>query len=60
MSLLCAMTGMARGLTLAALVCSPLLAVQNVRAGHENIIEGQYERSSGAGLVLMVSLRRAR
>ncbi|SEB92736.1 hypothetical protein SAMN05216452_3708 [Nitratireductor aquibiodomus] len=53
-------TNMARGLMFAALIGSPLLAVQNVRAGNENIIEGDYERSSGAGLVLMVSLKRSR
>ncbi|MCR4267452.1 hypothetical protein [Nitratireductor sp. ZSWI3] len=51
---------LAKGLALAAVVASPLIAVQNVRAGHENIIEGHYEKSSGAGLVLMVSLKRAR
>ncbi|WP_367715318.1 hypothetical protein AB2N04_15330 [Nitratireductor sp. GISD-1A_MAKvit] len=53
-------THMAKGLVFAMLVGSPLLAVQNVRASNENIIEGEYEGSSGAGLVLMVSLRRSR
>ncbi len=54
------MTHMAKGLMFAMLIGSPLLAVQNVRAGDENIIEGRYDRSSGAGLVLMVSLQRSR
>ncbi|WP_295813567.1 hypothetical protein [uncultured Nitratireductor sp.] len=54
------MTHMAKGLMFAILVGSPLLAVQNVRASNENIIEGHYERSNGAGLVLMVSLKRSR
>ena len=49
-----------KGVAVAVVVSSPLLAVQNVRAGHENIIEGRYEMPSGAGFVLMVSLKRAR
>ncbi|WP_157384590.1 hypothetical protein [Nitratireductor soli] len=55
-----ALIQMAKGLAVAVVISSPLLAVQNVRAGHENIIEGHYEKSSGAGFVLMVSLKRAR
>ncbi|WP_157188140.1 hypothetical protein [Nitratireductor pacificus] len=55
-----ALMQLAKGLAVAAVVSSPLLAVQNVRAGHESIIEGDYSRSSGAGFVLMVSLKRAR
>lgn len=38
----------------------PLMAMEGVRAGDQNIIEGTYQKSSGAGLVLMVSLQRAR
>lgn len=55
-----AIAHLTRGLILATLVLSPLLAVQTVRAGHENVIEGDYDSPKAAGLVLMVSLRRAR
>lgn len=51
---------LAKALAVAAVVSSPLMAVQNVRAGNENVIEGRYDKSSGAGFVLMVSLKRAR
>lgn len=46
-------------IALACMVSIPLAAVGTVRAGNENIIEGSYKKSSGAGFVLMVSLRRA-
>ncbi|UUP18955.1 hypothetical protein [Nitratireductor thuwali] len=46
-------------IALACMVSIPLAAVGTVRAGNENIIEGTYQKSSGAGFVLMVSLQRA-
>lgn len=49
-----------RALLLASVMVLPLMAMQGVRAGDQNIIEGAYKKSSGAGFVLMVSLRRAR
>lgn len=49
-----------RALLLAMLVSTPLIAAQNVSAGHANIIEGRYEKPRGAGFVIMMSLRRAR
>ncbi|WP_265515639.1 hypothetical protein [Nitratireductor luteus] len=48
-----------RVIALACMVSVPLAAVSSVRAGNENIIEGSYKKPSGAGFVLMVSLRRA-
>jgi len=38
----------------------PLMAMDRVRAGSDNIIVDNQRMSSGAGLVLMVSLQRAR
>ncbi|MCT8991603.1 hypothetical protein NYR54_15095 [Chelativorans sp. SCAU2101] len=38
----------------------PLMAMDGVRAGSDNIIVDNQRMSSGAGLVLMVSLQRAR
>jgi hypothetical protein len=44
-------------LTLALFV--PMIAMQQVQAGASTIIENTYNRSSGAGLVIVVSLQRA-
>ncbi|TKT81263.1 hypothetical protein [Aquamicrobium sp. LC103] len=44
---------------LVAVLGAPLLAVQKVEAGATSIIEGVHKRSSGAGLVIVVSLQRA-
>lgn len=49
-----------RALILLSLIILPLTAVKTVRAGDENIIVSDHKTSSGAGLVLMVSLKRAR
>lgn len=48
-----------RALMLLSLLALPLMAVNTVRAGDQNIIVSDHEMSSGAGLVLMVSLKRA-
>lgn len=49
-----------RATLLLSLVVVPAMAMEGMRAGDENVIEGSYKASSGAGLVLMISLRRAR
>ncbi len=49
-----------KALIVASLFIAPLMAMETVRAGDEHILEGTYKKSSGAGLVLMVSLQRAR
>lgn len=49
-----------RALVLAAVLGTPLFAMQSVRASNDNVLEGIYEKSNGAGLVLMVSLQRSR
>ena len=38
---------------------APMFAMQQVQAGTSTIIEDTYKRSSGAGLVILVSLQRA-
>lgn len=48
-----------KALLLALVVSAPLIASQHVRAGTENIVEGLNTYSNGAGLVLVVSLKRA-
>ena len=45
---------------LAMVMWLPLMAMDGVRAGSENIIVDTQRMSSGAGFVLMVSLQRAR
>lgn len=49
-----------KALIVASLFIGPLMAIETVRAGDAHIIEGTYKKSSGAGLVLVVSLQRAR
>jgi len=49
----------ARAALLAAAIVTPLLAVQNVNAGSETFIGETPTMSSGAGLVLLVGLRRS-
>lgn len=49
-----------RAFMLLSLVALSLMAVNTVRASDENIIISDHQLSSGAGLVLMVSLKRAR
>ncbi|MCB1453804.1 MAG: hypothetical protein KDJ43_09165 [Rhizobiaceae bacterium] len=48
-----------RAALIAAAVAAPMLAVQNVRAGTSQFIGETPSMSSGAGLVLMVSLQRS-
>ena len=48
-----------RAALLAGIVCAPLLAVQNVNAGTGAFIGEAPTMSSGAGLVLVVGLRRS-
>ena len=49
-----------RAAVIVAALAAPIAVVQNVQAGSESILEGTYEKSSGAGLVIMVSLQRNR
>lgn len=48
-----------RAALLVAMICAPLLAVQNVNAGTDTFIGEAPTMSSGAGLVLVVGLRRS-
>ncbi|MDN2567488.1 hypothetical protein N1F89_14785 [Aquibium sp. A9E412] len=50
-----------KALLIAALIAAPLTAVGQVRGGETaGIIVGEHEKSSGAGLVIIHSLKRAR
>jgi hypothetical protein len=48
-----------RGALLAAVICAPLLAVQNVNASTDTFIGEAPTMSNGAGLVLVFGLRRS-
>lgn len=48
-----------RAALLAAVICAPLLAVQNVNAGTGTFIGEAPTMSNGAGLVLVFGLRRS-
>lgn len=43
---------------LACVLCAPLVAVKSVEASSRTLIGGMHELSSGAGLVLVISLQR--
>jgi hypothetical protein len=48
-----------RALAVMLVVCAPVLAVPSLRAADQSIIEAPTVKKTGAGFVLMVSLRRA-
>ena len=48
-----------RVVLLTAALFAPLIAMQSVQAGSQTIIEDKRPPSSGAGLVLIVSLQRS-
>ena len=48
-----------RAALLATALFLPLMAMHSVQAGSTTVIEDTYKRSSGAGLVLVVSLQRS-
>ncbi|MDZ5698332.1 hypothetical protein [Chelativorans sp. M5D2P16] len=49
-----------RALVFLSLLMLPVIAMGSVHGGEEDIIAGSYKASNGAGLVLVISLKRAR
>ncbi len=50
---------LARAAFVVALVATPMIAAQSVRAGNEIRIEAEAPAKTGLGLVLLVSIQRA-